>query len=110
MLHEAQRTSAPSSTSVSISTAVWIVMCNEPVTRTPLSGFDGPNFLRTETKPGISCSATEISLRPHSASVISLTWKSAELDFEGARVDILKGARARTVFKLSGFDRGLESG
>ena len=36
MLHEAQRTSAPRSLSVSISTAVWIVMCSEPVTRTPL--------------------------------------------------------------------------
>src|SRR3954465_8778920 len=30
MLQETQRTSAPSATSVSISTAVWIVMCNEP--------------------------------------------------------------------------------
>ena len=30
MLHEHQRTSAPSAASVSISTAVWIVMCSEP--------------------------------------------------------------------------------
>ena len=30
MLQEAQRTSAPSATSVSISTAVWTVMCSEP--------------------------------------------------------------------------------
>ena len=30
MLQRAQRTSAPSATSVSISTAVWIVMCSEP--------------------------------------------------------------------------------
>ena len=30
MLQEAQRTSAPSATSVSMSTAVWIVMCSEP--------------------------------------------------------------------------------
>ena len=35
MLHEAQRTSAPSVLQVSISTAVWMVMCSEPVTRTP---------------------------------------------------------------------------
>ena len=35
----AQRTSAPSATSVSISTAVWIVMCSEPVIRAPLSGW-----------------------------------------------------------------------
>ena len=69
----AQRTSAPSSTSVSMSTAVWIVMCNEPVTRTPLSGLAGPYFLRTDIRPGISCSAMEISLRPHSARVMSLT-------------------------------------
>ena len=39
MLQLAQRTLAPRSTSVSISTAVWIVMCSEPVTRTPASGL-----------------------------------------------------------------------
>ena len=39
MLQLAQRTEAPRSTSVSISTAVWIVMCSDPVTRTPASGF-----------------------------------------------------------------------
>ena len=38
MLHDAQRTSAPSAISVSISTAVWIVMCSEPVMRAPASG------------------------------------------------------------------------
>ena len=45
MLQLAQRTSAPSSVSVSISTAVWIVMCNEPEMRAPASGFDGPVLL-----------------------------------------------------------------
>ena len=45
MLQLAQRTSAPSSTSVSMSTAVWMVMCSEPVMRTPLSGFAGAVFL-----------------------------------------------------------------
>ncbi len=39
MLHDAQRTSAPSSARVSISTAVWIVMWSEPVIRAPLSGL-----------------------------------------------------------------------
>src|SRR6267143_2729909 len=39
MLQEAQRTSAPSSSSVSMSTAVWIVMCREPVMRAPASGL-----------------------------------------------------------------------
>ncbi len=39
MLQDAQRTSAPSATSVSISTAVWIVMCSDPVMRAPASGF-----------------------------------------------------------------------
>ena len=39
MLHDAQRTSAPSATSVSMSTAVWMVMCSEPVMRAPASGW-----------------------------------------------------------------------
>jgi hypothetical protein len=38
MLQEAQRTSAPSASSVSMSTAVWIVMCSEPVMRAPARG------------------------------------------------------------------------
>jgi hypothetical protein len=38
MLHEAQRTSAPSASSVSIRTAVWMVMCSEPAMRAPFSG------------------------------------------------------------------------
>src|SRR6185437_5308105 len=41
MLHDAQRTDAPSAVNVSISTAVSLVMCSEPVTRTPFSGFCG---------------------------------------------------------------------
>ena len=39
MLHDTQRTSAPSSTSVSISTAVCTVMCSEPMIFAPASGF-----------------------------------------------------------------------
>ena len=42
MLQLDHRTSAPSSTRVSMRTAVWIVMCNEPVIRAPASGLDGP--------------------------------------------------------------------
>ncbi len=76
MLHDAQRTSAPSSTSVSMSTAVWMVMCNEPEMRAPASGFRGPNSLRRARRPGISCSARWISRRPKGASERSATRKS----------------------------------
>ncbi len=57
MLHEAQRTSAPSAFSVSISTAVWMVMCSEPVMRAPFSGLLAPNSSRQAIRPGISVSA-----------------------------------------------------
>ena len=72
MLHEAQRTSAPSAFSVSISTAVWMVMCKEPQTRAPRSGCSGPYSSRVAIRPGISVSAMAISLRPQSAKPISL--------------------------------------
>ena len=39
MLQDTQRTSAPSSVSVSISTAVCTVMCRLPMMRAPASGF-----------------------------------------------------------------------
>ena len=39
MLQLAQRTSAPSATRVSISTAVCTVMCSEPAIRAPASGL-----------------------------------------------------------------------
>ena len=67
MLQEAQRTSAPSSTSVSMSTAVWMVMCSEPVMRAPVSGLVVPYSARIAMRPGISCSARRISSRPNSA-------------------------------------------
>ena len=73
MLHDAQRTSAPSACSVSISTAVWIVMCSEPAMRAPFSGCRGPYSSRIAMRPGISVSAIAISLRPQSASAMSLT-------------------------------------
>ena len=73
MLHEHQRTSAPRATSVSISTAVWTVMCSEPVMRAPASGWAAPNSRRSDMRPGISCSASSISLRPNSARPMSAT-------------------------------------
>ena len=42
MLQDAQRTSAPSATRVSMSTAVWMVMCSEPAIRAPASGLLSP--------------------------------------------------------------------
>src|SRR6266540_54160 len=79
MLHDAQRTSAPSALSVSISTAVWIVMCKEPAMRAPRSGCCGANSSRIAIRPGISVSAIAISLRPHAARSRSATLKSAKL-------------------------------
>src|ERR1700759_3382611 len=73
MLQLAQRTSAPSATRVSMSTAVWMVMCSEPVIRAPRSGCWSANSARVAIRPGISCSARVISLRPNSASERSAT-------------------------------------
>src|SRR5579885_2799487 len=50
-----------------------MVMCSDPVTRTPASGFCGAYFSRIAIKPGISCSAIETSLRPQSARLRSAT-------------------------------------
>src|SRR4051812_46657458 len=94
MLHEHQRTSAPSSESVSISTAVWIVMCSEPTIFSPLSGCWLAYSARTDISPGISCSASRISLRPQSASDRSATLYSRDW---GVVVDLVLGASARRV-------------
>src|SRR4051794_2845443 len=77
MLQLAQRTCAPSAVSVSMSTAVWTVMCSEPVMRAPFSGCAAPNSSRSAIRPGISCSASLISLRPNSARERSATLKSS---------------------------------
>src|SRR5215208_1132430 len=77
MLQETQRTSAPSAVSVSISTAVWIVIWSEPMIFAPASGCDAANSSRVFIRPGISCSARRISLRPYSASARSATLKSS---------------------------------
>ena len=76
MLQEHQRTSAPSATSVSISTAVWMVMWREPMILAPFSGCSRPYSSRMAIRPGISCSARVISLRPNSARERSATLKS----------------------------------
>ena len=73
MLQLAQRTSAPRHVSVSISTAVWMVMCSEPVMRAPASGWLSANSARRAMRPGISCSASWISLRPKAARERSAT-------------------------------------
>merc|ERR1719182_989054 len=78
MLHDTQRTSAPSAWSVSMRTPVWMVMCSEPMMRTPASGCAGPNSVRHAIRPGISYSARSYSLRPKSDSDMSATLKSPE--------------------------------
>src|ERR1035438_7325305 len=50
-----------------------MVMCSEPVTRTPASGFAAAYLFRIDTNPGISCSAIAISFRPQSARAMSAT-------------------------------------
>src|SRR3989442_1345736 len=75
MLHEAQRTSAPRSISVSISTAVCTVMWSEPVMRAPPSGWVAAYRARSAMSPGISCSARRISRRPGSAGASAFTLK-----------------------------------
>ncbi len=79
MLQDTQRTSAPSATSVSMSTAVCTVMCSEPAIRAPLSGCEAAYSLRVAISPGISCSANRIWCRPASASAKSLTANSRPL-------------------------------
>ncbi len=79
MLQEAQRTCAPRATRVSMSTAVCTVMCREPVTRAPARGCASAYSLRIAIRPGISCSARVISLRPKSARERSATLKSCRL-------------------------------
>ena len=89
MLHDAHRTSAPSATSVSISTAVWIVMWSEPVMRAPASGLDSAWRSRSAMRPGISYSASSISLRPKSARERSATLKSTSVAAEGSVVVVI---------------------
>src|SRR5262245_24860492 len=73
MLHDTQRTSAPSSDSVSMSTPVWIVMWRLPMMRAPANGFFPSYRLRIAIRPGISPSASRSSFRPNSARLRSAT-------------------------------------
>jgi len=72
-LQDDQRTSAPSSIRVSISTAVWMVMWMQPRIFAPFSGCSPAYLRRRPISAGISDSAMMISLRPQSASLISAT-------------------------------------
>lgn len=82
--------SAPSALRVSIRTAVWmagkacqtmslqtievfILMCKHPAIRAPFSGCSCAYFSLVITRPGISCSASSISLRPKAARLMSAT-------------------------------------
>ena len=86
MLQLAQRTRAPSAVSVSMSTAVCTVMCSDPVIRAPRSGWACANSARVAIRPGISCSARRISLRPNSARPRSATlYGSGALDMHSPR-------------------------
>ena len=76
MLQLTQRTWAPSAVSVSMSTAVWMVMWSEPVMRAPARGLLSVNSARRAMRPGISTSASSISLRPQGARLMSATLKS----------------------------------
>src|SRR3972149_10932837 len=58
--------SAPRSLMVLINIAVWMVIWRLPITFKPLRGFRAPYFPRTAISPGISFSASSISLRPQS--------------------------------------------
>ena len=73
MLHDDQRTSAPRATSVSISTAVWIVMWMQPMMRAPARGCSSRYLRRSAISAGISPSASAISRRPNSARPMSAT-------------------------------------
>merc|ERR1719454_2008062 len=100
MLHETQRTSAPRHSSVSMRTPVWMVMCREPMMRTPASGCDGPNSLRDAIRPGISNSARSYSLRPKSERDMSATLKSPE----ASTFLYLRGAHMPAVVACSAAD------
>lgn len=62
---------APSSIRVSISTAVWTVMCRLPAILAPFKIWAAAYLRRHAMSPGISFSASMISLRPSSASFSS---------------------------------------
>src|SRR3954451_8069046 len=113
MLQLTQRTSAPSAVSVSMRTAVCTVMCREPAMRAPERGCASPYSARSAIRPGISCSASWISLRPKGARERSATLKSPSVS---TRVSVLavmslQGAarRLRAMRMRSAQDGGLSA-
>ncbi len=91
MLQEHQRTSAPRAVRVSMRTAVCTVMCSEPVIRAPASGCDSAYSARIVIRPGISCSASWISLRPNGARERSATLKSPVMSVDMRVCSSLRG-------------------
>mmetsp|Transcript_12247 Transcript_12247/g.34072 ORF Transcript_12247/g.34072 Transcript_12247/m.34072 type:complete len:255 (-) Transcript_12247:71-835(-) len=73
MLQEHHLTFAPKAVKVSMSTAVWMVMCKLPEMFTPLKGCLAPNSFLHCISPGHSTSAISISNLPKSACAISFT-------------------------------------
>jgi len=69
MLQEQHLTSAPRAVSVSMSTAVWMVMWSDCVIREPLKGCAGPNSDLQAINPGISTSANSSSSGFHSTAI-----------------------------------------
>src|SRR3954454_24775661 len=106
MLQLAQRTSAPRLVSVSIRTAVWIVMWRLPVIRAPLRGCSPAYFSRRDMRPGISCSASSISLRPYSASERSATLKSVFVAVVVVTLVCLRGGSVQWVARVVSGDFG----
>ena len=66
-------------------------MCSEPAIRAPCSGRASAYSRRSSIRPGISCSASRISLRPNSASARSATAKSMPLRVCSRPVGIGRG-------------------
>src|SRR5215469_14811772 len=110
MLHEAQRTVAPSACSVSMSTAVWMVMWSDPEMRAPLSGWVRAYSSRIAIRPGISVSAMAISLRPKSASDRSATLWSAAWVAAGFSVAFILDTPNDRSERRVGYPRPVEPG
>jgi hypothetical protein len=79
-------------------------MCSEPVIRAPRSGCASAYSRRIAISPGISCSASWISLRPKAARERSATLKSpsateagrfAAASVRGGRVLVMKSPDLR---------------
>lgn len=93
MLQDDHVISAPRYLSVSIRTAVWmaivkqvsqmhyissfhsesILMCRQPAILAPFNGWSSLYLILVAIKPGISCSASSISLLPKAARLMSAT-------------------------------------